>query len=421
MRASVCLLLATAALSAFAATAQAAPLVYVYKGSGCTGVAALPAFRNLLSRQEDGVVDFGTYGTGTSMASATSEASWALGCWQGKVKNIAYSVGMAFSDATTAQIGTGKADAFFTAMGASLVSHGFPNAYVRLGWEMNGSWYPWGGLGATYVTAFNKAAVDLKKGCPNCKIIWNPVSGGNAPSSEFPGVSNIDVIGDDEYASSWNSGGVTVEPGLFGTATTGDYGGAWGFISYRPGSRAFYVGTATGQKPYAIPEMGVGSRSDGHGACTSTTATGCDDGVFMADELASATAAQFIGFWDYNAGDYNSQFSDASRPTEALAFLQAEGSSYLQAYLKGAKVYTGTFKATASGLNSFLVQLASGSLAIIFWGDSTNTTTTTITLSQPRALGAFRPADGSVAYWDRASSLKYGYTSNLSIVTISAS
>ncbi|MHB8287159.1 MAG: glycoside hydrolase family 26 protein [Caulobacteraceae bacterium] len=411
-------LLAASMFCGLAGAAHAAPQVYVYRGAGCTGAAALPAFQNLYGRQVDGVVDFADY-TQTS-SQIVSNLNWGLGCWQGKVKNVAMSIGLAVKGTTIQQVAAGALDTQYAAMAASFVSHGFPTAYIRLGWEMNGNWYPWGSQGAAYVAAFNHVAPILKKGCPKCQIIWNPAAG-SSPASEMPGVANIDLIGDDEYANSWNSGGATSEPGLFGTATTGDYGGSWAFTSYRPGSRAYYVGSAVSQRPYAIPEMGVGSRSDGHGACTLTAAASCDDGVFMADELASASTAQFIGFWDYNAGDYNSQFSDGSRPKEALAFLQAEGSSYLQAYLKGATVYTGTFKAAASGMNSFLVQLASGSLALVFWGDATTKTTSTITLSAPRALGAFHPADGSVVYWDRASSLSYVYTSGLSVVTISAS
>jgi hypothetical protein len=418
MRQITRILFAALALSGAARAAHAAPLVYVYKGGGCSGVAALPAFQNLLGRQVDGVVDFNDY-TQTP-TNAVSNLNWALGCWKGHVPNIAISIGLAFNGMTTAKIATGSMDTQFAQMGASLVSHGFSTAYIRLGWEMNGGWYGWGQKGATYVAAFNRIAPILKKACPKCQIVWNPAAGMD-PSSEFPGVANIDLIGSDEYANSWNSGGATTDPGLFGTSSNGDYGGSWGFISYRPGSRAYYVGTAASQRPYAIPEMGVGSRSDGHGACKLTTFASCDDGAFMAAELASSTTAKFIGFWDYNAGDYNSQFSDGSRPNATLAFLQAEGSSCLQSYLKGATVYTGKFKATAAGVNSFLVQLQSGSLALIAWGDSTNKTTMTVTLTAPRAFGTFSPVNGAVTYGNRGSSNAYTYTSGLSVVTISAS
>jgi hypothetical protein len=301
------------------------PLLYVYEGGGCTGLANLPKFRAMLGRQEDGIVDFNDFTE--TRANAALNADWALGCWKGHVANVAYSVGLAFSNTTTAEVAAGLADAQYAHIGASLVSHGFPKAYVRLGWEMNGGWYPWGQKGATYVAAFNHVAPIIKARCPDCTIVFNP-SAGIDPTREFPGPVNIGAMGWDDYVNSWNSGGAKDEPGLFAGDNAGPY---WSFQSgYTSYSKNYYASLGSGP---IVPEFGVGSRSDGHGACTGKTATACDDPYAMTAALSafSAGGVKLVGYWDYNAGDYNSKISDGSRPHQALAFINVYGSAGMKA------------------------------------------------------------------------------------------
>lgn len=338
-----------------------------------------------------------------------SNLNWGLGCWQGKVKNVAYSLGLAVKGTTIDQVVSGALDAQYAAMGASFVSHGFPNAYIRLGWEMNYGWYPWGQKGAAYIAAFNRVAPILKRGCPTCKIIWNPAAG-SSPSAEFPGLTNIDLIGDDEYANSWTSGGAKTEPGLWGTATSGDYGGSWGFISYRPGPRAYHVGS----KPYAIPEMGVGSRSDGHGACTSNKSANratfwddCDDPVFLRNELASARSASFIGYWDYNAGDYNSEVSSGKRPGEAAVLIENFGSANLQAVINEGKApftaqtapaFTCVAEARANTCHFTEMQTGPSRWSIVVWAGAALPSATLTWGGKTVTSKLYRPATGTNVY-----------------------
>ncbi len=333
------------AVGVLGSRAQAAPLLYVYEGAGCTAVANLPRVQAFLGRPVDGVIDFNDYTQ--TRANAALNADWDLGCWQGQAPNIAYAIGLAFSDTTTAQVAAGVADAQYAHMAASLVSHGFPHAYVRLGWEMNGGWYPWGQKGATFAAAFNHVAPIIKAGCPGCTLVFNPAMDAD-PSSEAPGSTNIGAMGLDVYATSW-IGAVQTEPALWTANLTGWQG----------------VGTAGAPYttlPVVIPEFGVGSEADGHGACAATTATACDDGVYMADALADfeKIGAVFVGYWDQNNA-YNSQISAGARPHEALAFVKVFGSPAMNAIFTAyATAFTDATPPTLTVTNCHAVAFQNG-------------------------------------------------------------
>jgi hypothetical protein len=259
-------------------------------------------------------------------------------------------------------------------MGQSLVSHGFPHAYIRLGWEMNGGWYGWGRTGATYAAAFNHLAPILKSGCPDCTIVFNPTIDSD-PRPELPGAANIGAMGVDVYATSW-LGGKQTEPALW----TNNLNGWEGIAAIA----SIYRGL-----PIVFPEFGVGSRGDAHGACSEKTKTACDDPVYMADALAyfSKINAAFVGYWDYDAGDYNSKISDGSRPHEALAFLEVYGSPGMKALVNAsaAPFTTQTPPAvTCTNCSAAVIQTAPGRWMIsvlgvagrpsatVSWGPSTH-------------------------------------------------
>jgi hypothetical protein len=327
-------LAALAGLLLMASAAHAAPPLYAYRGAGCTGVAAFPQLEAMLGRRVDGVVDFNDFGLSPSLA--VSNLNWELGCWQGNARNkIAISIGLAFKGMSTAQVAAGGMDEQYAQMARSLVSHGFTTAYVRLGWEPNGGWYPWGRQGKTYAAAFEHVAPIIKANCPACTVVYNPTIGIDFVSMA-PSGSAISTMGWDFYASTWNCGGCTqTEPSLWNGNLTATWG-ASAIGTFDP-KQGYYP-----QLPVVIPEFGVGSRGDGHGACAGAKATDCDDPVFMANAIALFTKvnAQFVGLWDYNAGDYNSEVSGDQRPGEAAVVIKTWGSPNLRAILnEGATPY----------------------------------------------------------------------------------
>jgi hypothetical protein len=89
-----------------------------------------------------------------------------------------------------------------------LVANGFKDNYIRVMWEMNGTWYPWGTQAfspATYISTFQaiRAAFMAVPGAA-FRFVWN-LSAGTippAPRTQFdtyPGDADVDVVGIDCY------------------------------------------------------------------------------------------------------------------------------------------------------------------------------------------------------------------------------
>ncbi len=82
---------------------------------------------------------------------------------------------------------------------------------------------------------------------------------------------------------------------------------------------------------------------------------------------------RWIGFWDYNAGDYNSEVSYGERPGEALEMMKVYGAGAMPTLLAGASAYTGSAYKLALPTNytiGILAQLASGHVEQIAWGSN---------------------------------------------------
>jgi hypothetical protein len=88
------------------------------------------------------------------------------------------------------------------------VDHGFRAFYIRLGWEMDGDWYPWSvnpSNAADFVAAFQRIAT-LARSYKQAliAIMWNPGYVPNAAASfmsYFPGAQYVDSIGIDTYGA----------------------------------------------------------------------------------------------------------------------------------------------------------------------------------------------------------------------------
>ena len=357
-----------------AAVQAATPKVYVFKGtdSGCDVATINTPFRNMIGRTEDGDLVF--IDQTHSPDYAYTNVDWEVGCYKGQVANIALGVPLAFpqpaaglysipaGDNTLADTAAGKLDLLYQHMAAVLVADKFPNAYIRLGWEFNGNWEPWsaGPNKAVFNAAFAHVAA-IFKSTPGSHftVILNP-SITNDASGEFPS-AGVDNVGWDVYKNQWSINGATAEPAAYNNALNG----WWGISS---------MASWYGNLPHAAPEFGVGG---GFG----------DDGVFMAQALAYFTKqnAAFIGYWDSSAS-YDGIISDGSKPAEALEYLKVFGPGGLPGMLAGSSLYKGPFSATitqGAGMHSLLIQLASGKVGMVFWGDSATAQQIVITMSSP--------------------------------------
>jgi hypothetical protein len=111
---------------------------------------------------------------------------------------------------------TGAYNSYFVTLAQELVAAGQGSTYLRLGWEMNGSWYPWSedrcpgswhlGEWSCYAQAWQQI-VNAMRSVPgaNFSFEWVPYINNASAVSSWPGKAYVNVVGLDVY--DWNSGG----------------------------------------------------------------------------------------------------------------------------------------------------------------------------------------------------------------------
>ena len=146
-----------------------------------------------------------------------------------------------------------------------------PNAVVRLGWEFNGTWYPWGvtdqqrgpGPGHAdtknyldYIGAFRHFVQLAHRKYPHFSFLWCPNLGqpGSDPVRAYPGDDVVDIIGMDVYENS--------------QFIKGSPDQRWHDILMKDGRGLEWIASFASQhnKPLTIPEWG----------------SNIDDGTFIA-------------------------------------------------------------------------------------------------------------------------------------------
>lgn len=309
-RLALCTSILTACSSSSAQPQQPAK-VYVYRGAGCTGAGRMASFETLIGRPADGITEFSEQ---SDWAHMRSSINWALGCWAGKPYRLQQSVPMLMLTGTTLKDGAaGAYDQEFVALGKLLVSKGYPDAYLRIGWEFNGNWYPWAAAkDPENFKAYFRRIVQAFRSVPGQRfqIVWNPAMGQQqiSPERVYPGDDVVDVIGLDLYNQSWRPQDATDPEARWRNLVTMPFGLDW--------LRTF---AGAHGKPIAFPEWATGTRPDGHGWG--------DDPLFIRNMAAWIAANNVIyhNYWDYNAGDFNGEISTGRMPNAAAAFKEAFG------------------------------------------------------------------------------------------------
>ena len=288
---------------AFASSAHSEPIFAVYKGAGCDGLARLPRYQGI----------FGTLGGVDEFLSIDSwpllqsGAQWAMSCWKGQPYRLAVGVPLIVTDGSLSSAAAGAYDDQFAQLGATMVANGEGNAFLRLGWEFNGNWYPWNANTApdAFKAAFRHVAGVLRA-VPGShfSIVWNPSMGsGTVPADQlWPGDDVVDLIGLDVYNQSWRP--QDTDPAVrWQGHLTDNYGLNW--VS------AF---AAAHNKRIIIPEWATGTRPDGHGWG--------DDPTFIHNMAAWMRANNVVyqAYWDFTAADFDGTMSAGKFPQTLAAY-----------------------------------------------------------------------------------------------------
>jgi hypothetical protein len=194
----------------------------------------------------------------------------------------------------------GSYDGDFTALAYNLVHFGQSNAILRIGWEFNGTWYPWSVTNdteAAQYAAYFRHIVTAMRAVPGAafRFVWNPTSGPEpeVASKAYPGDAYVDYVGLDLYDQVW---GIPQDPPL-----------AWArYVTEADGLQWLTTFAAAHHKAPVIPEWGVTTRPDGHGL---------GDGPLYVARMAqwiTQHGVAFSSYFDVDASDGQHRLFDPS-------------------------------------------------------------------------------------------------------------
>jgi hypothetical protein len=217
---------------------------------------------------------------------------------------------------TLAAGATGAYNAYFVTLAQNLISGGEADAYLRLGWEFDGSWFAWNATTpaneANFASYFQQIVTAMRS-VPgaNFKFVWNPdaaafTTPGYDVALAYPGNAYVNDIGLDAYDQSW--------------ATPLTAANAWN-ETLLPALTAAQQFAAAQGRPLAICEWGTAIRTDGHGLG--------DDPLYITDFLAwmkdPADDVAYESYFNANSGGVNSVIDGGSFPNALAAFKAALG------------------------------------------------------------------------------------------------
>jgi hypothetical protein len=253
----------------------------------------------------------------SGMDGSGGSLGWLLGAWSGSGYTLSLGVPIIPTNSSGAAVGTlaqGAAGAFnlyYVTLAQTLVSAGQSDAYLRLGWEFDGSWMPWAattpGAEASFASYFQQI-VTAMRAVPgeNFRFVWNPDAGaftqsGYSVAAAYPGDAYVDVIGLDSYDQSWASPQTPAN--------------AWSSTALPSLTTAEQFASSHG-KPLALTEWGLAIRSDGHGL---------GDDPYYIDQMVSwmdnpSNDVAYETYFDDNSGGVNSLLTGGSFPQSLAAF-----------------------------------------------------------------------------------------------------
>jgi beta-mannanase len=235
------------------ATASAAavnPVRYwrsgVFDGYGPLGDAQFAAWRGV-------TIQTATDWIGSDNWGQIENPSWSIAQWATD-KAVQPDLTVALWPSTggsLAAAATGAYNAHFVALARNLVAGGLGSASVRLGWEFNGSWYPWSVTtpadAANFASAWRQIVTAMRT-VPgqNLSFDWSPTlnPGGLDPTLSYPGNAYVTDIGLDVY--DWNETANASPAQRWSQLVNNGYGLAW---------QANFA--AAHSKPIAFPEWGL--------------------------------------------------------------------------------------------------------------------------------------------------------------------
>jgi hypothetical protein len=296
------------------ADAESTVQLGVYRGDGSSSVGRIGSYEDWLGRDVDLIEDFVP---GDSWANIGGTGSWdPIWFWYDSGllagRDLIVSVPMLTSGSSLQQCASGSFDGHFRDRAANLVGYGEQNAIIRLGWEFNGTWYPWSIVDIGAFRSCWRHAVDAMRSVSGqaFRFDWNPTLGVQWPGGQrfgaaevgqaWPGDGYVDIVGVDVYdqvpqatsdpVARW----AQLRDGELGLEWWADFAAAHG-------------------KPLSFPEWAVSTgRSDGGG----------DNAYYIARmrEFMATHDVAYHSYFEFDAPDGQHSLQGGTHPASGDAY-----------------------------------------------------------------------------------------------------
>jgi hypothetical protein len=236
-----------AASSAPAASPSSTDVLGVYSGAGRPS--GVSSFASATGTDPKVAMDFVDMTRGWSdVASPT----WLLDAWTPWLKadasrRLVLSVPMLIASAK-GDFDNTTYDSYHRQLAQSIADRGIASQVViRLGWEMNGTWFPWSTDAAGYKRMWRRLVPVYRSVNGAFTFDWCVNGGSKDPEAWYPGDDVVDIVGMDQYDLVWQHAG-------------GDQGWRWSQIE--PNLRWHTSFAAQHGKRAAIDEWSLWSAGD---------------------------------------------------------------------------------------------------------------------------------------------------------------
>jgi hypothetical protein len=278
----------------------------IYAGAGCSGVTHLAEYSTWLGKKADGFTENFAQDTWSSMV---SDASWSTYCYKAVAGSAiaTFSVPMIPADGSTlAQAASGMFDTNYQQIATSIATSGFPDAIIRIGWEMNGNWQPWRAAAdpVSFITAFQRIVGIFRTVSPTFRFDWCVNVGDQEIAWEqvYPGDAYVDIIGMDIYDAHYG------DSDLYPVQR-------WnGYVTGAHGLQAQVTFAKAHNKKLSLPEWGCCGNNSG------------DDPTFITNmsRWLRDNNYEYANYWDQNAA-YTGLMTGGQWPYASAAYKKEFG------------------------------------------------------------------------------------------------
>lgn len=229
---------------------------------GLADAKAAADFGNWRGSPLGAVMTFPVHSSWSEMANS----QWNISTFNGFNGKLVVSVPMLpLSGGSLQDVASGAHDDVYRKMAQDLVDNNRGDAILRIGWEANGKWFPWGAdssSAADYKAAFRHVASVMKSVAPGVKIDFTITCGSKLDGSSdrlaslndlYPGDDAVDIVGCDSY-DMWSVGATNEEQWASSLAPADG-----------PGMSDVVTFAVNRGKQWSVPEWGLVSQGEHQG------------------------------------------------------------------------------------------------------------------------------------------------------------